>query len=101
MTKTTLIVDADAENRGMMRGALQTLAYQISEAETVMEALDYLQTHEPDLVIADVRLPGISGIKFLRKVRGEHPATIVILVTAFASVAEAVETMRMGAHDYL
>jgi two-component system NtrC family response regulator len=101
MTKTTLIADADAENRGLMCGALQTLAYRISEAEDAMEALDYLQTHEPDLVIADARLPGISGIELLRKVRGEHPATIVILLTAFATVPEAVETMRMGAHDYL
>ncbi len=66
-----------------------------------MEALDYLQTHEPDLVIADVRLPGISGIELLKKVRNEYPAIIVILVAAFATVAEAVEAMRMGAHDYL
>jgi DNA-binding NtrC family response regulator len=55
----------------------------------------------PDIAIVDIRLPGIDGLEVLRRLRAESPATQVIMTTAHASVASAVEAMKLGAFDYL
>jgi DNA-binding NtrC family response regulator len=101
MLRTILVVDDYAPNRELIRDALDNSGYEITEAQTASEALEHLRLRETDLVTTDVRMPGISGVDLLRRVRTDHPDIVVILVSAFASVANAVEAMKLGAYHYL
>ena len=101
MFKSILVVDDHAPNRELFREALDDFAYEISEAQTASEALEHLRHHKADLVVTDVRMPGISGVELLKRLHSQYPNTVVILVSAFATVASAVEAMKLGAHDYL
>jgi len=101
MPSTILVVDDHASNRELIREALDESAYEISEAQTASEALEHLQRQQTDLVITDVRMPGISGIELLKRLHSDYPGVVVILVSAFATVADAVQAMRLGAQHYL
>jgi Response regulator containing CheY-like receiver, AAA-type ATPase, and DNA-binding domains len=101
MSRTILVVDDHAPNREFIREALDDSAYEISEAQTASEALEHLRRQQTELVITDVRMPGISGVELLKRLHSQHPNILVILLTSFATVASAVEAMRLGAHDYL
>ena len=101
MPRTILVVDDHAANRELIREALDASAYEISEAQTATEALEHLRRQETDLVITDVRMPGISGVELLRRLQTDYPDIVVVLMSAFATVAGAVEAMQLGAHHYL
>ena len=101
MPRTILVVDDHAPNRELIREALDDSKFEISEAQTASEALEHLRRQEADLVITDVRLPGISGVELLKRLHSDYPHTVVVLVTAFATVEGAVEAMKLGAHHYL
>ena len=96
-----LVVDDHAPNRELIREALTDSAYEISEAVTASEALELLRHHKTDVVITDVRMPGLSGVELLKRLNTEYPDIVVILMSAFATVAGAVEAMKLGAHDFL
>jgi two-component system response regulator AtoC len=74
---------------------------QITEAVAGGQALEMMEKEGADLVITDLRMPGISGVDLLRKLRVKYPDTTVILVTACGTVESAVEAMKAGAHDYI
>lgn len=99
--KKLLIVDDLQANRELMREALTCPEYQFREAENARQALEFMRNQPADLVITDIRMPGISGVDLLKELQSEHPATIVILVTAFGTVENAVEAMKAGARDYI
>ncbi len=65
------------------------------------EGVRLVEEANPDVAIADLRLPGIDGLEVLRRVRDISPTTVVILMTADSSVSSAVDAMRRGAFDYL
>jgi two-component system NtrC family response regulator len=101
MMKTILIVDDVQSNREFMREALTCRDYQISEAENARQALQIMRNQAADLVITDVRMPGISGVDLLKELKSGYPETTVILVTAFGMVEDAVEAMKTGALDFI
>ncbi len=97
-----MIVDDEEAARYGMRRALTTFGYNISEAGSAEAARALLKQHEPDLILLDVNLPGMSGLDFLREIKtlnGNGP--LVIIVTAHGSERMAVEAVKAGAHDYL
>jgi DNA-binding NtrC family response regulator len=96
-----LVVDDLAPNRELIREALDDSEYEISEAATASDALERLQYRETDLVITDVRMPGMSGVELLKPLHRDYPDVVVVLMSAFASVSDAVEAMKLGAHHYL
>jgi DNA-binding NtrC family response regulator len=96
-----LVVDDVRENRELIREALASAEYQFSEAENASQVLQIMRGHAADLVITDVRMPGISGVDLLKELHSEYPNTVVILVTAFGTVESAVEAMKAGARDYI
>jgi two-component system NtrC family response regulator len=98
---TILVVDDYAPNREFIREALDDSLYEISEAQTASEALEHLRCQATDLVITDVQMPGTSGVELLRRLRDDYPEIAVILMSAFATVENAVEAMKLGAHHYL
>jgi DNA-binding NtrC family response regulator len=97
-----MIVDDEEAARYGMRRALTTFGYNITEAGSAEAARALLKQNEPDLLLLDVNLPGMSGLDFLRELKtsnGNGP--LVIIVTAHGSERMAVEAVKAGAYDYL
>ena len=105
MTKKILIVDDEAKMRRVLELQLTGAGYEVTKAasaEDGLKALDMPGTG-PDFALAltDLRLPGIDGVEFLRRIRRRFPSLPVIVMTAFGTVETAVEAMKSGASDYL
>lgn len=97
-----MIVDDEEAARYGMRRALTTFGYNITEAGSAEAARALLKQHEPDLLLLDVNLPGMSGLDFLREIKGANGnGPLVIIVTAHGSERMAVEAVKAGAYDYL
>ena len=97
-----MIVDDEEAARYGMRRALSTFGYNITEAGSAEAARALLKQHEPDLLLLDVNLPGLSGLDFLRELKSANGnAPLVIIVTAHGSERMAVEAVKAGAYDYL
>lgn len=96
-----LIVD-DEKNYPMIIGELlQEEGYTSLTASSGMEALDILKNELIDLVLTDVKMPGISGIQLLEKIKEINPDIPVIIMTAYGSVEKAVEAMHKGAYTFI
>jgi DNA-binding NtrC family response regulator len=96
-----LIVDDDDDLRQMLRELFQDMGYRVWDAGSAEAALELNREREFDAVLSDVNMPGKSGIELVGELRRVRGATPVVLMTAFASVASAVEAMRAGAYDYI
>jgi DNA-binding NtrC family response regulator len=96
-----LIVEDDAAIAKVVRGLLEQRGLATSWAETAEEALKQLEKRAFDLVLSDVRLPGMDGVGLLDRVRAGYPELPVILITAHGSVALAVDAMKRGAADFV
>lgn len=96
-----LVVDDEGANRYSVSKTLQRVGYVVSEAANGEEALEIMQKQTFDVVLTDIRMPGLDGVELLRRIKDEAPDVIVILMTAYASLGTAVEALRLGAHDYL
>ena len=96
-----LIVDDEVNIRNALVTLLERKGYRARGVATAEEALALLETTAMDLVITDLRMPGIGGIEFLRRLYAKWPDTEVVVMTAYGSIETAVEAMRFGAYDYL
>ena len=96
-----LIVDDDPGQRSLLNTFLRTQGFETVTAESGQHALETLRTGKFDMMISDVRMPGLSGLETLRLARQEHATLPVLLVTAFTDVRDAVAAMRDGAVNYL
>ncbi|MBN1442515.1 MAG: sigma-54-dependent Fis family transcriptional regulator [Planctomycetes bacterium] len=99
--KSILIVEDDARQREILADFLRRRGYGLRDAPDAETALRLLDDGRPDLVLMDVRMPGMGGIRGLELMRERDPSLAVILLTAYAQVPDAVEAMRAGAVDYL
>lgn len=99
MSATVLLVDDEKNIRRTLQMVLQGAGFETREAATGEAALKELEAGDVDLVILDVRLPGMSGIDVLQRIRA-LPATArlpVLMISGHASVAEAVDAVQLGA----
>jgi len=96
-----LIVDDDPEMRSILSEGLSKNGYPIFLAADAKEALRVFEEKSIDLVLADLKLPGQSGIDLLKIIKKKSWRTPVLLITGYGSVQSAVEAMRSGAHDYI
>lgn len=102
MTKgKILVVDDDPSLRRVLQVQLEQDGYDVAVAASAQQTLSILQLRHFDLVITDLKMPGMSGLELLRHVRLQYPQTIIIMLTAFGTVDTAVESMKAGAYDYL
>ncbi len=95
-----LVVDDERSTREGLQRALRG-RYEVRLAENAERALEELADDAVDVMLADMRMPGMDGLTLLRRVQARHPAVICILLTAYGSVETAVEAMKQGAHDFL
>ncbi len=95
------MVDDEPAIRQVLSAQLSKLGHQIDEAGAGVPALDALLQGDYDACICDMRLPDIEGIEVLRRARDAGVETSFLMITAFASVSNAIEAMKLGAFDYL
>ena len=100
-SKKILIVDDEPEMRIAITEALKREGYQTDAAENAHNALHRLEGEAFDLVISDVKMPKMSGQELLREIKEQWPNTLVIMMTAYGTIDNAVESMKEGAFDYL
>ncbi len=101
MLGTILVADDEALARQSIAEVLREEGYQVYEAADGQAALQLLEEIEVDVVLSDLKMPGVDGLGVLRTVRDRYPQTMVLLMTAYASVDTVVEALRLGAQDYL
>jgi two-component system NtrC family response regulator len=99
--KRILVVDDDESLRWVTQAQLQQSGYDVAAAADAGSALQLIRNSPPDLAITDLQMPGMSGLELLKSIRAEYPEIIVIMVTAFGTVENAVEAMKAGAYDYI
>src|SRR5262245_8737057 len=98
---TIVVADDEALARQSIVEFLREEGYQAYEAADGQAALQLLEQVDVDLILSDLRMPGVDGLAVLQKVRELYPQTMVVLMTAYASVETVVEALRLGAQDYL
>nr|WP_319494785.1 response regulator [uncultured Desulfobacter sp.] len=96
-----LIVDDEKDFVEMFSLRLTRQGEKVSAAYSGQEALELLENTNIDVVILDIRMPGMDGIETLKKIKASHPLVEVILLTGHGSTETAVEGMKEGAFDYL
>ena len=99
MSRRVLVIEDEEKLRRVVQLQLQTSGYEVELAGTAEEGLALAE--RADLVLTDLRLPGMSGLAFLEKMHALRPGLPVVMMTAFGSVETAVEAMKKGAADFL
>jgi DNA-binding response OmpR family regulator len=100
-TRCVLVVDDEPNVRLVFRTALESIGYAVAEAGDGATALAWLRKSPADLILLDLRMPGIDGIETLRRLRQAGSSTPVVIVTAHGCVPDAVAAMKLGAADVI
>jgi DNA-binding NtrC family response regulator len=101
MSVRVLIIEDESLIRWSLRQKFEDRGYQVTEAETGEAALKALTGNLFDMVLLDYRLPDMTGLDILRRLRQDDEDVVVIMMTAFSSIENAVEAIRLGAFDYI
>lgn len=96
-----LIVDDETNICGLLRESLSARGYQCTIAQSAAQALERLNESKFDVALLDDRMPGMSGVELLNRVKSSYPTLAVIMLTAVDEVDTVVETMKAGASDYI
>ena len=100
-SETILIADDDQNLRRVLEFQLEDAGYKVLSANDGLEALDLFLTNEVDSVVTDLRMPKLSGLELIEKIKATNAETPVIVVTAFGEVETAVAAVKAGAFDYI
>ncbi|MEZ4323335.1 MAG: sigma-54 dependent transcriptional regulator [Myxococcota bacterium] len=101
MKPRVLVVDDDDANRVTLERILSRAGYDVSHAASGREAMETMRVQPPDLVLTDLKMPGMSGIDLLKAAKVVDPAIEVVVMTAYGTVETAVEAMKEGAYDFV
>lgn len=96
-----LVVDDEANLRAGLRDLLSLMGYQVEEAASGYEALELLEIQHYDLMVLDIRMPGMDGIEVMHRARQMHPDLSIIVLTAHASLESAIAAVKTDAVDYM
>lgn len=101
MKTRILVVDDERAIRDLLSDAISHAGYDVLSASNGKEALSLIEQENIQIAICDIKMPGMDGIDLLKKIRDISPETIVLMITAYASVETAVDALRYGAFDYI
>ncbi|MBN1977495.1 MAG: response regulator [Anaerolineae bacterium] len=96
-----LIIDDDPKMRELLNECLAPLGYDVTPATSGRQALELIEKEQFNVVLLDLMLPDIEGMKVFRELREQRPETEVIVLTGYASLESAIEALRIGAYDYV
>lgn len=99
--KRILIVDDEENARIALSKILSREGYDVASVGNGHEALNYLRGREVELIITDINMPEMNGMAFLRELNRRHPASNVIMITAYGEVESYIEAMNLGAFEYI
>jgi len=99
--ETVLIVDDDSDAQFLLSNILRHAGYRVAVASDGAEAITQFKMNAPDMVLLDIRLPGMDGMKVLEKMKGIDREAAVIMLTAYGDIRDAVRAMKLGAFDYI
>jgi DNA-binding NtrC family response regulator len=100
-TSRILVVDDEEMIRDLLRETFQRRGYSVETVEKGNDALKKIETERYDLLVSDIRLPDISGMKILTETKKKRPDMGIIMITAYGSIKNAVKAMKHGAFDYI
>ena len=98
---TMLIVEDDAVLRGRLARAFRERGFEVREAADGEIALELARAEPPEQAVVDLRMPGLSGLDVVQGLKDADPATAVVVLTGYGSIATALEAVRLGATHYL
>lgn len=101
MKSSILIVDDEPVTRKSLSDILRLEGYNVTSVPNGQAAVEYVRTHHVDLMVVDLRMPGMDGLEVVQVVNQLAPDTEVILLTAYASTETAIQALRLRIHDYL
>ena len=101
LKENILVIDDEKNIRTTLTKCLRAEGYEVTAAINGEDGLEKLSEEDFDLILLDMKLPGMDGIEVLRRIRESHPFTPAIMITAYGTVESAVEAMKLGAVDYL
>ena len=101
MKSSILVVDDEPVTRKSLTDILRLEGYNVASVANGQAAVEYVRTHHVELVIVDLRMPGMDGLEVVQVVNQLSPDTEVILLTAFGSTETAIQALRLRIHDYL
>src|SRR3990172_3991028 len=101
MKSSILIVDDEPITRKSLSDILRLEGYVVAAVPNGQAAVEHVRTHHVDLMIVDLRMPGMDGLEVVQVVNQIAPDTEIILLTAFASTETAIQALRLRIHDYL
>jgi DNA-binding NtrC family response regulator len=96
-----LIVDDESNARAALSEILDEEGYATETAADGFKALGKLEEFGPDVILTDLKMPGLNGIAFMEKARAAAPSAVFVVMTAFGTISSAVDAMRKGAENYL
>ena len=100
-TPHLLFVDDESALRGLMAERLSERGFDVVESDTGEKAIEYLDQFAFDILITDLRLPGIDGTRVIEAAKQRYPGIVAIVITGYGTVRDAVEAMKRGASDYV
>jgi len=100
-TKHILIIEDDAQSRQVVRLATEAQSYILTEASTGDEGLELARASDPDLILLDINMPGMSGLDVCRKLRADGSLVPIIMLTAKSDTIDKVVGLEVGAEDYV
>ncbi|HWR56016.1 MAG TPA: sigma-54 dependent transcriptional regulator [Negativicutes bacterium] len=101
MMQSILVIDDEKNMRWVLERGLKDCGHRIDTAASGLEGLERAKLHEPDLVILDLKMPGIDGLETLKRLKELYPRLPVVMTTAHGTVETAIEAMKCGAADYI
>ncbi len=100
-TIRVLVVDDEANFRKLLVRELERRGHEAGPAEDGSKALEFLEDHAVDVVLLDIKMPGLGGIDVMRRLQEQPRPPEVIIMTGYASIPTAIEAMKLGAYDYV
>src|ERR1700682_5240436 len=96
-----LIVDDESNARAALSEILREEGYATETSADGFKALGKLDEFAPDVILTDLKMPGLDGISFMEKARGAAPGAVFVVMTAFGTISSAVDAVKKGAENYL
>jgi two-component system, NtrC family, response regulator len=96
-----IVIDDEVNAATALESLLREDGYEVQKAHDARSGLQLLEKMDPDVVLTDLRMPGMDGLELLARIKEVRPETMVVLMTAYGTVKTAVKAMKLGAEDFL